>query len=259
MSAHKAIADDVVEVVGELIIDDGETVTQQHGARALTVARDMETELASCLADDPAYGPIWRQFQATPQQHAPALAGVMQALLSADAALARRLDDLLDQYRQASHTAIDTGGGAYVGHSVTVQGGSFVGRDSVQITGDGNVIGDGSHATVTKTQGVSGEALARLFDRVYRKIESRPPDADVDKAELTETVEKIQAEVAKGEEANPNKVRRWLETLGLMADDIVEVTVACLLNPAAGVATVIRKVAEKARKGGEEATSPDHE
>jgi hypothetical protein len=33
-----------------------------------------------------------------------------------------------------------------------------------------------------------------------------------------------------------------------MADDILEVTVACLTNPAAGVATVIRKVAEKARQ-----------
>jgi 2-keto-4-pentenoate hydratase len=33
-----------------------------------------------------------------------------------------------------------------------------------------------------------------------------------------------------------------------MAGDIVDVTAACLLNPAAGVAAVIRKVAQKAKK-----------
>ena len=54
-------------------------------------------------------------------------------------------------------------------------------------------------------------------------------------------------EAAKDEEANPNKVERWLHNLAAMAPDIVEVVVGCLTHPAAGVGTVIRKIAEKAR------------
>jgi len=128
---------------------------------------------------------------------------------------------------------VDTGGGAYVGGGVQVTDGDFVGRDQI-------VYGD-------KVHGLAGEELARLFTAVYRQIETRPEDPDVDKEELTETVQKVEKEAAKGEAANPSKVERWLKTLALMAPDILEVTAACLLNPVAGVATVIRKVAEKAK------------
>jgi len=34
-----------------------------------------------------------------------------------------------------------------------------------------------------------------------------------------------------------------------MAEDIMEVTAACLVNPVAGVTTVVRKIAQKAREG----------
>ncbi|MFL7791007.1 MAG: CHAT domain-containing protein [Anaerolineae bacterium] len=159
---------------------------------------------------------------------------------------------------------VNTGGGAYIGGDVSV-GGDFVGRDQIshhevhgdQITvgdvsgGTGIAIGRGAQATVTQTQGLSGDEIAKLFQSVYQKIEARPEDPDVDKEEVTETVKKIEAEAAKGEEANPNKVERWLKTLGTMAPDILEVTAACLVNPVTGIAAVIRKVAEKAKKEAE--------
>ena len=47
----------------------------------------------------------------------------------------------------------------------------------------------------------------------------------------------------------PNKVERWLKFLADMAPDILEVTAATLANPIAGVATAIRKIAEKAQAG----------
>lgn len=128
-----------------------------------------------------------------------------------------------------------TGGGAYIGGSVTVSDGDFVGRDQV-IHGD-------------RVRGVGGEELARLFKDIYRQIEERAPDPDVDKEELAETVQKIESEAAKGEEANPSKVERWLKFLGGMAPDILEVAAAALANPVAGVATAIRKIAEKAQAG----------
>jgi hypothetical protein len=142
---------------------------------------------------------------------------------------------------------VDTGGAAYVGGNVRA-GGDFVGSDQIKtgdVSGTGTAIGHGAQATVTQSSGKT--EITNLFQDVYQKIEERPEDPDVDKEEVTETVEKIEAEAAKGEEANPKKVERWLKTLGMMAPDILEVTAACLANPVAGVTTVIRKIAEKAK------------
>lgn len=123
------------------------------------------------------------------------------------------------------------------------------GGDTISVSGiqDSNVaVGRG--ASVTVNQGLTGEDLSRLFAQIYQKIEARPPDPDVDREELQGTVQDIEKEVQKGEGANPNKVERWLKTLASIAPDILEVTLATLTNPAAGIATVIRKVAEKARQ-----------
>jgi hypothetical protein len=109
----------------------------------------------------------------------------------------------------------------------------------------GVAIGPGASAQVS--QGISGAELADLFAQIRRQIEARPEDPDVDKAELTETLDKVEQEVDQGDQANTNKLARWLGYLAEMAPDIFEVTVATLVNPAVGVATVIRKVAQKAQ------------
>jgi hypothetical protein len=176
-------------------------------------------------------------------------------------------DPLEETAKEASMVRkVDTGSGAYVGGSVDTGGGDFVGRDKVihgdevrgdKVGGDKITVGDisgssgiaiGRGAQASVTQGLSSDEIAQLFAAVYQQIEARPEDPDVDKEELIETVQKIQGEVAKREEANPNRVERWLKTLAIMADDIFEVTVACLTSPAAGIATVVHKVAEKAKE-----------
>jgi hypothetical protein len=106
-----------------------------------------------------------------------------------------------------------------------------------------SVIGSG---TVNVHQGLGGDELTELFASIYECIKARPPDPDVDKEELSENVQRIEREAAKGEEANDNKIERWLRTLAAMAPDIFEVTVAALTHPLAGVATAIRKIALKA-------------
>lgn len=155
----------------------------------------------------------------------------------------------------AGGSGVQTGGGAYIGGGVNTGGGDFVGRDQTvhgsQIrTGDisgnqGLAIGDGAQAT--HTGGISAEELAKLFAPIYERIQARPEDPAVEKAEISQTVQQVQAETVKGEQANPSKVERLLKTLALMAPDILDVTVATLVNPVAGIALVIRKVAEKAK------------
>jgi hypothetical protein len=135
------------------------------------------------------------------------------------------------------------------------------GEGAVAVVGDGNVVGDdidigsigsmvGSvvgRGTVQADIIVGRDQTTDLFDGIYRSIDKRPEDPDVDKEELIENVQRIQNETNKGEQANPNRISRWLRNLAAMAPDIFDVTVAALTSPTAGVAAVIRKVAQKAK------------
>ena len=128
-------------------------------------------------------------------------------------------------------------GGVHIGGNASVQG-DVVGRDKITTT------------TTTTTTGLDAAALAELlkaFKDIDRKIEALPENPDVDKAELHDTVKKVEEEVKKGEEANPTKVERWLKFLGDMAPDILQVTAATLANPAMGLSVAIKMIADKAR------------
>jgi hypothetical protein len=125
-------------------------------------------------------------------------------------------------------------GGDYVGGNKTVTqtaGGDIVGRDKITTGGDPS----------------TAATLAEAFARIDSLIAARAEDPAVEKAEIKETVGRIAAETEKGEAASPPKLERLLLTLGGMADDIFKVTAACLTNPALGVATTIRLIAQKAQ------------
>lgn len=131
------------------------------------------------------------------------------------------------------------GGGVNISGKHVNVGGNVAGRDQNITT------------TTTNTTGISGSDLAKLleqFQQINKRIEAQPENPNVDKDEVKETVAKIQEEVKKGEEANTNKVERWLMNLGAMSDDIFQVTAATLANPALGVAKAIQLIAAKAKE-----------
>ena len=125
-------------------------------------------------------------------------------------------------------------------------------RVSVHIGGDverSQVVAAGRDVIIGCQQfNVEHEQITNAFAKIYRQIETRPPDPDVDKPEIQSTVESIESEVKKGDEANPNKVERWLRFLAGMAPDIFDVVAAALTGPIQGVSTVIRKVVSNARE-----------
>jgi hypothetical protein len=126
--------------------------------------------------------------------------------------------------------SINTGGGAYVGGNVSVDhGGKFVGRDD------------------NSTTGLSGDEVAKLFASIYQKIDARPNTPPQDKEDLKSEVTDLQAEVAKGAEANETFLERRLRNIKRMAPDILEVVVSSFANPALGLATAVRKVMNKAK------------
>jgi len=125
------------------------------------------------------------------------------------------------------------GGVKISGGKVTV-GGDVVGRDKI----------------TTTTTGLDASTLMELtkqFAEIYQKIDARPEDPNADKTEIKETVQKIEQEVKKGEQANPAKVERWLRFLAGMADDIYQVVASTLASPMVGVAKAIQLIAKKAK------------
>ena len=128
-------------------------------------------------------------------------------------------------------------------------GGDKVAGDKIttgNITGSSGIaIGRGARATVTT--GLSGNEAAQLFQAIYAQIQARPADPSVEKGEIQEKVTQIEQEAKTGAQANEGKLGRWLRELAGMAPDIFDVTVACLTNPVAGFAEVVKKIAAKAK------------
>jgi len=148
---------------------------------------------------------------------------------------------------------IDTGGAPYFGGNVNV-GRDFVGRDKI-VHGDEITTGDitnsqvatGRGARVETSQGVGGVELAAIFQAALDRVAERPPDPDVDREEIQDTVAKVRDEVAKGDAANVTKVERWLRQLLDLAPDVADVALKGLANPVAGVAAAIVAIARRLR------------
>ena len=102
--------------------------------------------------------------------------------------------------------------------------------------------------TVHQFKGADAKELTALFEKLYQYIESRPPDPNVEKEEIIDTVQKIESEATKEEEANPMKLGRWMDNLNKMAPDIVDVILASLGGPVSGVTAILKKVADHARQ-----------
>ena len=153
---------------------------------------------------------------------------------------------------------VNISGNAQVSARDFLSGDKTVQGDEISAEGDVNIVTIGAGARVgqvaagknisqAQNQGASAQDLATLFNAIYQMIDRRPDDPNVDKSDIRDTVKKIETESAKGDAANPVKVQNWLQFLKTIAPDILDVTAAALLNPIAGVATTIRKIAEKAR------------
>jgi hypothetical protein len=93
------------------------------------------------------------------------------------------------------------------------------------------------------------DKLMAALDEWKRELEAKIAAlADLEaykKDDLKEKVSKFDEEAAKGAAANPDKLAWLLNTMSSMAPDILEVTVAVLQNPFAGVGLVLRKINDK--------------
>ncbi len=131
---------------------------------------------------------------------------------------------------------VNTGGGAYIGGGVNTGGGKFVGRDETIITGDGNVIGDHSQATVIK-QANQGATVAE-FSALLAQMRALLPQAglDADTAEAVAADVKVVAQQAARPKPNPALIAAKLEGI------------TKLLAAATGTAGAVEKLLPLARQ-----------
>jgi light-regulated signal transduction histidine kinase (bacteriophytochrome) len=119
------------------------------------------------------------------------------------------------------------------------------------ISGTVNVAG-GNIATHHTTTGLSAAEIKELFDQLYAKIETRPETRTADKEDLKAEVKEIQSTVIeaaqKNEKVDEGFLSHRFRNIARMAPDVLDLVVAMLANPLAGLGVAVNKIAEKAKE-----------
>lgn len=92
------------------------------------------------------------------------------------------------------------------------------------------------------TQKSSENDVRSLFNSILDLVHSRRADPDVGNDEIIEDVERIRNEVLREQNANLQKIERWLRSLEV-APDIQEVVIKTLKRPHPGITEPIRQLA----------------
>ena len=231
--------EEIVDLVADVVEDQDAALALPNGTTALAVKEAVAAE----LADHPVYSRNWARFEASPQAQRPVLVGVLQVVLTADVGLAERLDALMTQYKQGQPTTtVIRTEGAYIGGSVTVQGGDFVGRDQVK--------------TITTYQGADPAAIARAFAEFYAQVSEHEALSPEDRADVRAELQEVEEELQKGEAADEGFIRRRLRNVQRMAPDILEVVLTTFANPVLGLGMVAKKIAAKMKAEADPAAAP---
>jgi hypothetical protein len=119
--------------------------------------------------------------------------------------------------------------------SINISGGDINNATTNINTGQGDI-----------TRGDKINTIDKTFNRLYKELEKMPNG--VDKAEAQGALKKLEIEAKNGENADENRVKRWLNFLAETAPDVYQVAVETFLNPIAGIGLVFRKIAEHAKR-----------
>ena len=119
------------------------------------------------------------------------------------------------------------------------------------ISGSVNVAG-GNITTHHTTTGLSGAEIKQLFDQIYNTIDARPQTSSADKEDLKAEVKEVQITITeavqKNKEVDEGFLSRRFRNISRMAPDVLDVIVATLANPLAGLGAIVKKIAQKAKE-----------
>ena len=119
------------------------------------------------------------------------------------------------------------------------------------IGGDVNIAG-GNITTHHTTSGLSAAEIRQIFSDLYKQIDALPETPPAHKEDIKAEVQEIQTTVTdaaqKDENVDESFVARRFRNIARMAPDVLDVIVASVASPLAGVGVAVEKVAAKARE-----------
>lgn len=118
---------------------------------------------------------------------------------------------------------------------------------TVKSQGNNNTISAGRGAKAVSSQDSSSVDIDIWRKKIEERVNALKDLLPADKADLKDNVAKITDEVSKGKKADKGRLERLLNTIGSMAPDILDVTIATLVNPLAGMGLVAKKIGDKAK------------
>lgn len=123
--------------------------------------------------------------------------------------------------------------------------------DISSISGNINIAG-GNITTHQTVNGLSAVDIKQLFDDLYQSIDIQANVSPTEKEDLKAEVEEIQSTVAeavkKSEIIDESFLARRFRNIARMAPDILDIVVAALGNPLAGLGVAVKKIADKAKE-----------
>lgn len=119
------------------------------------------------------------------------------------------------------------------------------------VSGAVNIAG-GNITTHQTTTGLSAAEIKQLFDGLYTAIEANAKASPAEKEDIKAEVQEIQSTVTeaaqKNEKVDEGFLSRRFRNIARMAPDVLDVVVATLGSPLAGLGVAVKKIAEKARE-----------
>lgn len=119
------------------------------------------------------------------------------------------------------------------------------------VSGEVNIAG-GNITTNKTTTGLSAAEIQQLFDQLYTAIEANAKTSPAEKEDIKAEVKEIQSTVTetvrKNEKIDESFLARRFRNIARMAPDMLDVVVATLGNPLAGLGVAAKKIAEKAKE-----------
>jgi hypothetical protein len=113
-------------------------------------------------------------------------------------------------------------------------------------------IAAGNITTHHTNTGLNAADIKPLFDELYKSIDTHANVSSADKDDLKAEVKEIQSTITKATEKNEKVdesfISRRFRNIARMAPDILDVVVATIGNPLAGLGVAVKKIAEKAKE-----------
>lgn len=117
------------------------------------------------------------------------------------------------------------------------------GDNSIAI--QGNVTGSNIVAGNNNVINQNVANISAIFAPLYRTVDEHPTLPVAVKEDVKAEIKDVEKEIHNGDQLDESSVTRHLRNVQRMAPDILDVVVATLANPAAGLGMVAKKIADK--------------